>query len=188
MKIAKLGLVAVLTVGALYAGNYNVDTTHSNVGFKIKHMMISNVKGQFDKFSSTFEYDEKTKQVLSLSAKIDASSINTAQAKRDGHLKSADFFDVEKYPTITFKLAKIENDKAYGELNMHGVTKNIVLDFENNGMGKDPYGNTRVGLSLSGKLNRKDFGLVYNSALETGGVLIGETVKLDIEIQGILAK
>jgi len=188
MKIEKLGLISILTAGVLYAGNYNVNVAHSNVGFKIKHMMISNVKGQFDKFNSTFEYDEKTKKILSLSAEVDASSINTAQAKRDGHLKSADFFDVAKYPTITFILTKIENDKAYGKLTMHGITKNIILDFENNGMGKDPYGNTRVGLSLSGKLNRKDFGLVYNSALETGGVLIGENVKLDIEVEGILAK
>jgi polyisoprenoid-binding protein YceI len=188
MKIARLGLAALLTAGALYAGNYNVDTAHSSVGFKVKHMMISNVKGSFDKFSGTFEYDEKTNKVVSLAGSIETSSINTANAKRDAHLQSADFFDAPKYPSINFVLSKIEDDKVYGKLTMRGIAKDVILDFENNGIGKDLWGNTRVGLTLSGKLNRKDFGLVYNSALETGGVLIGDVVKLDIEIQGILAK
>jgi len=188
MKIARLGLAAILTAGALYAGNYNVDVAHSSAAFKVKHMMISNVKGSFDKFNGTFEYDEKTKQLVALSGSIETASVNTKNAKRDGHLQSADFFDAAKYPSINFDLSKIEGDIAYGKLTMHGITKEVALDFENNGMVKDPWGNTRVGLALSGKLNRKDFGLVYNSALETGGVLIGEVVKLDIEIEGILAK
>jgi len=188
MKIAKLGLAAILTAGALYAGTYNVDTAHSSVTFKVKHMMISNVKGTFDKFSGNFEYDEKTKQVVALSGNIKIDSINTANIKRDGHLKSADFFDASKYPDINFKLSKVEDDKAYGILTMHGITKKVVFDFENNGMIKDPWGNTRIGLAINGKLNRKDFGLVYNSTLETGGVMIGEVVKLDIEIEGILTK
>jgi len=188
MKIAKLGLAAILTAGALYAGNYNVDTAHSSVAFKVKHMMISNVKGSFDKFKGSFEYDEKTNQVVALTGNIETASINTANAKRDGHLKSADFFDAAKNPSIDFVLSKVKDDKAYGKLTMHGVTKDVVLDFENNGLAKDPWGNTRVGLTLSGKINRKDFGLVYNTALETGGVLIGDTVKLEVEIEGILSK
>lgn len=186
MKLAKLGLIAALTAGVLYAGNYNIDVSHSNVGFKVKHLMISNVKGQFDKFNSNFEYDEKTKKLLSLKADIDVNSINTSNAKRDKHLQSADFFDVAKYQNITFELTKTQNDKAYGKLTMHGVTKDIVLDFENNGVAKDPYGNTRVGFALSGKLDRTDYGLVYNSALETGGLMIGEIVKLDVEVEGVL--
>jgi polyisoprenoid-binding protein YceI len=188
MKIAKFGLVAILTAGALYAGNYNVDTAHSSVAFKVKHMMISNVSGSFDKFNGTFEYDEKTKQLIALSGTIDAASVNTANEKRDTHLKSADFFDTAKYEHITFKLSKVKDAKAYGVLSIHGVTKDVVLDFEDNGIGKDPWGNTRVGLALSGKINRKDFGLVYNAVLESGGVLIGDEVKLSIEIEGILAK
>lgn len=188
MKIARLGLVAILTAGALYAGNYNLDTAHSSVSFKVKHMMISNVKGSFDKFSGTFEYDENTQKITALTGMIETNSVNTANAKRDAHLKSADFFDAAIYPSINYVLSKVEDDKAYGKLTIHGVTKDVILDFENNGLAKDPWGNTKVGLAISGKINRKDFGLVYNSALETGGVLIGETVKLDIEIQGILVK
>merc|ERR1712065_12920 len=158
------------------------------VGFKVKLMMISNVKGNFDQFSGSFEYDEKTKQLTSLSGSVAVASINTANAKRDGHLKSGDFFLAEKYPQIKFELSKIKGDTAYGKLTMRGITKDVELELENNGMIKDPWGNTRVGLALSGKINRYDYGLKYNSVLEAGGVTVGETVKLDIEIEGIKAK
>jgi len=188
MNIKKLGLVALLAAGTLYAGNYNVDPVHSSMAFKVKHMMISNVKGSFSKFAGSFNYDEKTKQLISLSGNIESASINTANKTRDDDLKSANFFDVQKYPTITFELSKIKDATAYGKLTIHGVTKEVKLDFENNGIAKDPWGNLRAGLALSGKINRKDFGLVYNKVLETGGVLIGDTVKLDVEIEGVLAK
>jgi polyisoprenoid-binding protein YceI len=188
MTISKLGLGAVVTAGALYAGTFNVDKDHSSVSFKVRHMMISNVRGSFDKFDGNFKYDEKAKKLIALEGVIDASSINTGTAKRDTHLKSADFFDVEKYPNITFKLTKVDGDTVYGDLTIHGITKEVKLDFENNGVGQDPFGNTRVGLALSGEIDRKDFGLVYNTALETGGVLIGEDVKLDVELEGILQK
>lgn len=187
-KLLTLGLISVLTAGALFAGTYKIDPSHSNVGFKVKHLMISNVTGKFDKFAGTFEYDEKTKTVKSLNGTIEVGSINTENAKRDGHLKSADFFDAANHPNLTFKLNKIADDKAYGVLTMRGVSKNVILDFENNGSIKDPWGNTRVGLALSGKINRIDYGLKYNSILEAGGVTVGEKVKLDIEIEGILAK
>lgn len=188
MKLFKLGLASIVAAGALFAGTYNIDKSHSHVGFKVKHMMISNVKGSFDTFSGSFEYDEKSKTLKSLKGDIDASSINTANEKRDGHLKSPDLFDVAKYPAITFTLDKIKGDYAYGKLTMHGVTKDVKLDFENNGMVKDPWGNTRVGLALSGKINRKDYGISWNKVLEAGGVAVGESVKLDIELEGVLAK
>lgn len=187
-KLVKLGLVSILASTALFAGTYNVDTSHSNVGFKVKHLMISNVTGNFNKFAGSFEYDEKTNTIKSLSGEIDVNSINTENEKRDGHLKSADFFDAANYPSLTFKLEKISDDKAYGVLTIRGVSKNIELDFENNGSVVDPWGNKRVGLELSGKINRKDFGLNWNKTLEAGGVVVSETVKLNIELEGILAK
>jgi len=188
MNLVKLGLASILTAGALFAGNYNVDSSHSNVGFKVKHLMISNVSGNFDTFKGSFVYDEKTKLVKSLVGTIDVSSVNTDNAKRDGHLKSADFFDASKFPNIKFNLNKIEDDYAYGDLTIHGISKEVRFDFENNGSIVDPWGNTRVGLALYGKINRGDFGLKYNSVLEAGGVMIGEKVKLNIELEGILAK
>ncbi|MDD2699357.1 MAG: YceI family protein [Arcobacteraceae bacterium] len=188
MRLAKIGLVSLVTASWLFAGTYNVDIAHSNVGFKVKHMMISNVVGSFDKFSGTFEYDEKTKTIKSLVGDIDASSINTSITKRDEHLKSPDFFDVAKYPSIKFNLTKIKGDVAYGKLTMHGITKDVKLQLENNGMIKDPSGNTRVGITLNGTIERKDFGLTYNSVLEAGGIAIGDKVKLEVEIEGILQK
>ena len=188
MKLLKLGLATLLTTGALFAGTYNVDTSHSHVGFKVKHMMISNVKGKFDKFNGSFEYDEKTNTLKSLTGTVEVSSINTENTKRDNHLRSSDFFAASEYPQITFILEKVDGDTAYGKLTMRGVTKDVKLDFENNGSVKDPWGNTRVGLAFSGKVNRYDYGIKYNSLLEAGGVTIGEKVKLEIELEGVLAK
>jgi len=188
MKIVKLGLISILTAGALFAGTYNVDQSHSNVGFKVKHLMISNVTGKFDNFNGSFEYDEKTNTLKSLVGKVDATSINTENKKRDGHLKSADFFDTANYPELTFTLEKVDGDIAYGKLTIRGVTKNVKLELENNGTVVDPWGNKRVGLELNGKINRKDFGLNWNKALEAGGVVVSETIKLNIELEGILAK
>lgn len=188
MKFLKLGLASVIASTALFAGTYNVDASHSNVGFKVKHMMISNVIGKFDTFNGSFEYDEKTKTLKSLVGEIDVNSINTENEKRDAHLKSAEFFSANEFNNIKFVLSKIDGDKAYGKLTMRGVTKDVTLDLENNGTIKDPYGNTRVGLALSGKINRMDYGLKYNAVLETGGVAVDEIVKLDIQLEGILAK
>ena len=188
MKLVKLALVTGLTAAALFGGTYNLDKSHSNVGFKVKHLMISNVSGKFDNFTGSFDYDEKTKTLKSLNGNIEVSSINTENEKRDAHLKSADFFDTQKYPNITFKLLEVKDDKAYGEYTMHGVTKKISLDYENNGTITDPWGNKRVGLELSGKINRKDYGVTWNKALEAGGVMVGDKVKLTIDLEGILAK
>ncbi|MBD3829115.1 MAG: polyisoprenoid-binding protein [Arcobacter sp.] len=188
MKFLKLGLASVIASTALFAGTYNVDASHSNVGFKVKHMMISNVVGKFDTFNGSFEYDEKTKTLKSLVGEIDVNSINTENAKRDAHLKESDFFAAKEFNNIKFVLSKVEDDKAHGKLTLRGVTKDVVLDLENNGTVKDPWGNTRVGLALSGKINRIDYGLKYNTVLEAGGVAVDEIVKLDIQLEGILAK
>lgn len=188
MKVLKLGLLSVVVASSLFAGTYNVDASHSNVGFKIKHMMISNVKGQFDTFSGVIEYDEKSKTFKAIDGKVTTTSINTANEKRDNHLRSADLFDVAKYPEMTYTLSKLEGDKAYGTLTMKGISKEVVFELENNGVIKDPWGNQRVGLALSGKINRKDFGITWNQVLEAGGVAVGEEVKLDIELEGVLAQ
>ena len=188
MKIVKLGLASVLATSTLFGGTYKVDTSHSNVGFKVKHMMISNVIGKFDKFNGTFEYDEKSNTLKSMSGTVEIASINTENEKRDKHLKADDFFNAKKYPNLTFKLQKVEDDEAHGVLTIRDISKNVTFDLENNGDIKDPWGNTRVGLELTGKINRSDYGLKYNSLLETGGAIVADKVKLNIQIEGILAK
>lgn len=188
MNLKKIVLGSSILVSTLFAGSYNVDGAHSAVGFKVKHMMITNVAGEFDKFTGTFEYDEKKNTLTALSGTVEVSSVNTGIAKRDGHLKSADFFDVAKYPTMTFKVTKIDGEDVYGDLTLRGVTKNIKLELENGGTGKDPWGNFKAGFALEGKISRADFGLTYNKAIETGGVLIGDTVKINIDIAGVKTK
>lgn len=189
MKITTIVLASMLSVGTLFAGTYNVDIDHSNVAFKVRHMMISNVTGQFDKFSGTYDYDDKTKTLKSLNGEVDVTSINTDNVKRDDHLKSADFFDVTKYPSMHLTLEKVDGDTATMKLTMHGVTKEVKMELETSGVViKDPWGNSRTGLSLSGKINRKDFGLTWNEVLEAGGVAVGETIKINLELEGILAK
>lgn len=189
MKLPALLLASLLGAATLFAGTYNVDPDHSNVAFKVKHMMISNVKGQFDKFSGSFVYDEKTKTLQSLQGVVDVNSISTDNAKRDAHLKSADFFDVAKYPKMTMTLTKVKGDYAYVKLTIHGITKDVKMELETSGMViKDPWGNVRTGLSLSGKVNRKDFGLNWNQLIEAGGVMVGDRVKISVELEGILAK
>ncbi|MAD42740.1 MAG: hypothetical protein CL623_10175 [Arcobacter sp.] len=188
MNLKKLAISSVLLVSTLFAGSYNVDKSHSDVGFKVKHLMISNVKGNFNEFKGSFEYDEKTKTLVSLNGEIEVSSINTDNEKRDKHLRAPDLFDAVKFPLITFKLTKVDGDDVYGDFTMKGVTKNIKLDFDNGGIIKDPWGNERAGFALSGKIDRTDFGITWNKILEAGGVTVGNTIKLDIEIEGIKAK
>ncbi|RXJ58111.1 YceI family protein [Candidatus Marinarcus aquaticus] len=188
MKVFKLGLLSVFVAGSLFAGTYNIDASHSHVGFKIKHMMISNVKGQFDTFTGNIEYDENSNSVKAIKGQVETASINTSDEKRDEHLRAQDLLDVQKYPEISYTLNKVEGDKAYGTLSMKGVSKEIVMELENNGVIKDPWGNQRVGLALNGKINRKDFGITWNKVLEAGGVAVGEEVKLEIELEGVLAK
>tara|TARA_R110001583_G_scaffold195201_1_gene370456 strand:+ start:825 stop:1358 length:534 start_codon:yes stop_codon:yes gene_type:complete len=163
-----------------------IDPTHSEITFKVKHLMISNVKGEFKTFQANIDGEDFTKSTIS--ANIDASSISTNNNDRDTHLKSPDFFEVENYPEITFvstSIKKIDDDdfKLVGNLTIKGVTKEIKLDTEFGGFMKDLYGNEKAGFSINGKLNRKDFGLNYNAALEAGGVMIGNEIKINAEIQ-----
>lgn len=166
---------------------WSIDPTHSEVGFKVKHMMFTNVSGKFKTYDAeiTTEDDDFTKSEISFSA--DINSIDTNNTDRDNHLKSADFFDAENHPKLTFKsLSLTKSGDEYqltGELTLHGITKTVKLDAEVSGLLKDPWGNTKVAMNISGKINRKDWGLNWNSALETGGVLVGEDVKLNIELQ-----
>ena len=188
MKILKLSLVSLAVSTALFAGTYNVDASHTNAGFTVKHMMITNVTGKFNDVAGAFEFDEKTNTLKSINGEIVVASINTANEKRDEHLKAEDMFDVAKFQKITFKSTKIEKDAVYGDFTMKGVTKNIKLDLETSSVIKDPWGKQRTGFSLNGKIKRSDFGLVWNKALETGGVAVSDDVKLAIDIEGVLAQ
>ncbi len=173
-----------------WAAVYSVDPDHTTVSFKIKHL-FSNVQGQFTKFEGTMEYDADKPDSWKASGQIDAASINTNVEQRDKHLRSKDFFDVEQFPKIAFAMMKVlevskDAAKIEGTITIHGVTKPIVLDVKIHGAGKDPWGNVRAGFTAIGKLNRKDFGLNWNQALETGGVLVGDEVEITLEIEGIL--
>jgi polyisoprenoid-binding protein YceI len=167
---------------------WQIDGSHTNVGFTVRHMMVSNVRGKFDKVSGTVEFDPANAAAASADIAIDVGSITTQDAQRDGHLKSADFFEAEKFPQITFKSSKVQvidkdSAKLHGDLSIRGVSKPVVLDVEFNGVGKNPWGNTVAGFSAKGKINRKDFGLNWNVALEAGGILVGEEIKLEIEAE-----
>jgi polyisoprenoid-binding protein YceI len=170
---------------------WKIDPAHSTADFKVKHMMISNVKGSFSGLSGTLQLDETDRTHSTVEASIDVTALKTGDDQRDGHLKSADFFDAEKFPTLTFKSTNIDSagggDYAVtGDLTLHGVTKSVTFAVEDvSEPSKDPWGNQRIGLSASTKINRKDFGLTWNSALETGGVLVGEAVTISLEVQFI---
>ncbi len=172
---------------------WNIDPVHTVAEFKVKHMMISNVKGQFTGIKGVLAIDEAALTDSHIEASIDAASINTCEAQRDTHLKSADFFDVEKFPTLSFKSTRINRIKdgeltVAGDLTIHGVTRNVVFNVEGpTAPGKDPWGNTRMGLAATTKINRKDFGLAWNAALETGGILVGEEVTITLDVQFIKA-
>ena len=181
--------MTTLTAPNTAVSTWNVDSVHSGAEFKVKHMMISNVKGQFTGVSGKLSLDEADITKSTIEATIDAASINTREEQRDAHLKSADFFDVEKYPTLSFKSTRVtkkdEGELAVeGELTIHGVTRNVIFHVEGpTAPGKDPWGNTRIGLSATTKINRKDYGLTWNAALETGGILVGEDVTITLEVQ-----
>ena len=193
--IATIAAVAALALPALAsASTWNIDPDHSSVGFKVRHLMVSNVKGNFEKHKGAVEINDKDITKSKVFVTIDTASVNTNVAKRDEHLKSADFFDVAKYPTMTFNSKKVAKAgkgklKVTGDLTLHGITKEVVLNVEGPAKeSKDPWGNFRSGVTASTKINRKDFGLVYNAALETGGVAVGEDVDINLEIEMIKAK
>jgi len=168
---------------------WSIDTTHTEITFKVRHLMIAHVKGSFKTFDASIYTRGKDFTTADIDLWIDASSVNTGDAKRDEHLKSADFFDVAKHKQITFVSSTIGKADAkgihelWGELTMIGITKNVKLDVEFGGIAKDPWGNEKAGFTVSGKINRKDWGLVWNTALEAGGMMVSDEVTISCEIE-----
>ncbi|HWJ79463.1 MAG TPA: YceI family protein [Niallia sp.] len=167
---------------------WTVDQSHSAVGFEVKHMMVSKVKGQFNNYTALVEATDLVDlTTASIEFKFDVASIDTRSEDRDNHLKSADFFDIEKYPSIDFKSTNITNDgedfKVTGDLTIKDVTKSVTFDVEFGGKGKNPWGVEVYGFEAEAKINREDFGLTWNAALETGGVLVGKDIKIKVELE-----
>lgn len=167
---------------------WKIDLAHSEINFSVRHMMISNVRGRFEKFDGTVEFDEENPENSSVEVKIEAESINTREQRRDNHLRSPDFLDVEKYPYITFKSKRIErtgedSGRIIGDLTVRDETHEVVLDVDYAGQAKSPWGTTSAGFSATTKINRKQWGLNWNQALETGGVLVGDELKVNIELE-----
>lgn len=169
---------------------WEIDTHHSQAAFSVKHMMFTTVRGRFKVLSGHLHIDEQNPSNSWVDAQVDTASIDTHDEGRDGHLRSPDFFDAEHYPTLNFKSTKVEHIggneyNVIGDLSMHGVTKPVVFKAEYNKLGKDPWGQTRVGLSATTKINREDWGLKWNQALESGGVLVSKDVNLEIDLSAI---
>ena len=187
-SVAVVGILSLALGSRARAADFDIDPYHSSVSFKIKHV-IGKVTGHFDKFTGTFSYDEGKPQAWATAATIDAASVNTGIEKRDNHLRTADFFDVQKFPTLTFKSTSITDvagnkAKLHGDLTMHGVTKPVVLDLEVAGAVKDPMGKgTRAGAAATGRVNRNDFGIGPSSGPMAGAV--GNDVEISIDIEGV---
>ena len=172
------------------ATTWNIDPSHSAISFSVRHMVVSKTRGRFTKWSGQISFDPANPAGSSVLVTIEPASIDSADAQRDAHLKSADFFDVEKYPTATFKSTKVQDLgggklRIAGDLTLKGVSKPVVLDATYEGAGKDPWGGERAGFSGSTSIDRKDFGLEWNKALETGGLLVGEKVELTLEVEAV---
>jgi len=179
---------ALCLPAAAFASTWSIDTGHSEVGFSVRHMMVSNTKGSFKKFEGTVNLNDKDITKSTVNVSIDAKSVFTDNDKRDEHLRSPEFFNVAKYPKLTFKSTSVKKTKdglkVTGQLSLHGVTKSVVLDVEGPSQAiKDPWGMTRRGLSANTKISRKDFGLTWNKALETGGMVVGDEIKISLEIE-----
>ncbi|MEO6021208.1 MAG: YceI family protein [Knoellia sp.] len=171
------------------AGDYTLDPTHTRLGFSARHAMVTKVRGQFDEFEGTAHIDTATPANSKVNVTIQAASVTTGNEQRDGHLKTPDFFDIENFPTITFASTTVERDgdewDITGDLTINGVTKPVTIEFEETGSAKDPYGNTRIGFEGDTTITRTDWNLNFNAALETGGVLVSEKVKLEFDISAI---
>jgi len=171
---------------------WNIDLSHSGVNFSIRHMVISKVRGRFAKFTGVLNFDDEDITRSVVEATIDASSIDTGVEQRDAHLRSADFFDVEKYPELRFRSTRIEKldedrFRVVGQLTIRDVTREVALEIEGGGRAKDPWGNERTGFVAKTTLDRKDFGLKWNQALEAGGVLVGDRVDIELDVQAVKA-
>ena len=172
---------------------WNFDPAHSEIGFKVRHMMFSKVSGVFHDWQGTFEFDPENPSYTKVSVDIDTSTIDTRNDDRDGHLKSGDFFDVETHPTIHFESTAVEKVdagtlKMSGQLTIRDTTREVELDVEYHGKAVDPWGNDRVGFTATTTINRKDFGLTWNQALEAGGVLVGDKVEVELQVQATPAE
>ena len=180
-------IVSTVLAASLFAGDYTLDMTHSGVGFSVKHLMVSNVKGKFKAFDGSFSFDEKTKAVTKLEGIVDVASIDTDIQKRDDHLRSADFFDAAKFPKMKFVMTKFINGKKpkiEGKLTIKDITKTIIFDADIGGAAVDPWGTKKAGFSFNGVINRKDFGLNWNKTLEAGGFVVGDEIKISIDLEG----
>ena len=180
---------APTTVVEDITGDYTIDPTHTRLGFSARHAMVTTVRGQFTDFAGTAHIDTANPAASKVELTIQTASIDTGVADRDGHLKSPDFFDAEANPTITFVSTKVERDgddwTIAGDLTIKGVAKPVTIEFESTGSAQDPFGNLRVGFEGATSINRKDWGLSWNAALETGGVLVSEKVKLEFDVSAI---
>ncbi len=170
-------------------GDYTLDVSHSRLGFVARHAMVTKVRGQLGAFTGTAHIDETTPADSQVDLSADVTSIDTGSADRDGHLTSGDFFDAETYPTITFTSTDVKRDGGdwtiTGDLTIKDVTKSVTIPFEHTGSARDPFGNVRVGFEGETTINRKDWGLTWNAALETGGVLVSDKIKLEFDISAI---
>ena len=188
-----LGMLAWLPT-AVYAepARWNLDPEHSTIEFRIAHMVVSKTTGRFTDYAGFIDMDAEDGTVSAIEATIQAESVNTNHVKRDTHLRNAEFLDVKQYPTITYKMKNYkktsEGFTAAGDLTLHGVTKEVTLIGRYNGSTKDPWGNTRAGFSAEGKLNRKDFGMVWNKTLDNGGLVVGDEVQIRLDVECIKAK
>lgn len=171
---------------------WQIDTAHSEVQFAVRHLMISTVRGQFERFSGTLDLNENQPTLSSVEVKIETASVNTRNEQRDGHLRSPDFFNADQYPYITFKSTRVEQDDAnhgrvIGDLTIRDITKPVTLNVEYSGQAKSPWGTTSAGFSAHTKINRSDWDLNWNQALETGGVLVGEKIEIGLDVEAVVA-
>lgn len=194
-RIAVIGFWLACLLPAVVAAepaHWNVDPEHSTIEFRVAHMVVSKTSGRFMDYSGFVEMDAEAGAFKAIEATIKTASVNTNHEKRDAHLRNADFFDVEKFPTMTYKMKSYkktgEGYTAIGDFTLRGVTKEITLTGNFNGVSKDPWGNTRAGFHADGKLNRKDFGMVWNKTLDSGGLVVGDEVYLHLDIECIKAK
>jgi polyisoprenoid-binding protein YceI len=182
--------VCLCLAATAFGDAYNIDPNHTSVGFSIKHLVINKVNGKFTKFSGEVVLDDKS--IKEAKATIQTSSIDTGIAARDKHLKSPDFFDAEKYPTITFVSKRTEKKgdemQLIGDFTMHGVTKELAMPVTISGPIQDPWGKTRIGIEAKAKVNRKDYGIAYNQTTKTGGMVVGEDVQIEINAEAVRAE
>jgi polyisoprenoid-binding protein YceI len=179
-----------LAGAAALSGSYSIDPTHSRIGFVARHAMVTKVRGSFNEFAGTGSLDTDDLQQSNLTLTIQAASIDTRNSDRDAHLRGNDFFDMDTYPEITFRSTQVEplDDTTFrvtGDLTIKAVTKSVSVDFEYSGTAVDPYGNTRIGFEGAATINRKDFGVSWNAALDAGGVLVSEKVTLEFEVSAV---